>query len=257
MLKTELLKRKRELETHFENIEKWMQTAPVGKIWISSRKRGKEVIYRYFIDKKELFPQKDRIRIKNLMSKDYYVALLSAIKEDITQIENLLKTENQIINTYKNLHKAKKQFVKPLQEPVEDMIHRFLKEDFSPSDYRIKNPKPTLKGEKVRSFTEAKIADALFLAEIPYRYEKPFMLFNEHEVRPDFTIMHPMTGEIFLWEHLGLAEKQSYKSTSVSKIKDYAKSGMLPGKNLILTFEDDEFKTTDLEIQKLIEAFFC
>ncbi len=256
MLKPELLKRKKELETLCTNLEDWLKKAPAGEIWVSSRKSGGKRIYRFFTGRKELFPAKEKPRIKNLLTKEYYRDLLVAAREDIKQLSRLIKTENQIVEAYNKMHIARKLFVKPFQEPVEDIIRKFEKEPFIPSDYQIENPKPTLKGENVRSFAEAKIADALFLAKIPYRYERPFTLFNNHSVRPDFTIIHPMTGELYIWEHFGRIDRQSYKSNTVEKIKNYAKSGMILGKNLIATFEDDELKITDGEIQQLIEVYF-
>ena len=108
----------------------------------------------------------------------------------------------------------------------------------------------------MRSWPESLIADSLFLEKIPYKYEKPFKLKNGHTVYPDFTIIHPLSGELFLWEHFGRWDKPGYRGSTIRKIKDYAESGILIGKNLIASFDDDEYKLSESEIKQLINAYF-
>ena len=76
-----------------------------------------------------------------------------------------------------------------------------------------KNPKypehlihKTVSGIYVRSKSESMIALQLYTEKIPFRYECALQL-GETTLYPDFTILHPKTGEIFYWEHFGMMDE--------------------------------------------------
>ncbi|MBO4410232.1 MAG: hypothetical protein J5775_05715 [Spirochaetales bacterium] len=255
MLKNELLQRKKTLEGYIRTIERWLPSSPDGSLWISTQSYGDKKRIRFFLYRqKELFPAKDMSLIKALAEKDYRMHLLKAIRKELSGIDRMLKVCEIVPSTYGKLHTGRKELVSPFETPVSDRIRRFLEEPEVPSDYEIKYPNNTMKGDIVRSWQEAMIADELYLAKIPYRYEKPFRLFNGHVVRPDFTMMHPATGVILIWEHFGRTDKQTYMSETISKIKNYAKTGMVLGSGLIATFDNDEFKLTREEIRQIIQT---
>ena len=58
---------------------------------------------------------------------------------------------------------------------------------------------PAPKGEMMRSKSEASIAQVLYSHGIPYRYEEIHEIYGT-DMATDFTIMHPKTGAIILWE---------------------------------------------------------
>ncbi len=255
MLKTELVKRKELLEEYAEKIGKWMLKAPEGKLWISSRKGCHQ--WRYLLpDRRELTETKDGPRIKALVKKEYLEKSLVAIKKELKAINSLLDCADVLPNTYSKLHEAKRSFIIPIEIPVDEAVLRFKNEKFLPSSRKIENPKPTDSGGLVRSWPEAYIANALHDAKLVYIYEKPFTLFDGHTIYPDFSIIHPESGELFIWEHFGRMDAAWYSNETVKKIKDYAKSGMSLGKNLIATFDTEEYKLTKEEIKQTIETFF-
>ena len=257
MLKQELLKRKETLKGYIRTIERWLEKTPDKKLVVSTYTRNGKNHYRYYIPgERELSVKTDCSLITVLSKKTYFKRVLSSAKEELAAVEKLLEKTGLIASAFSSVHDARKQFITPLEEPVETVARRFEEESFTLSDYAITNPIDTLRGDKVRSWPESLIADSLFTEKLSYKYEKPFKLKNGHTVYPDFTIMHPLTGELFLWEHFGRWDKQGYRSTSIRKIKDYAESGMLIGKNLIATFDDDEYKLSESEIKKLITAYF-
>ena len=61
-------------------------------------------------------------------------------------------------------------------------------------------------GFKVRSKSEQIIVSLLVKHHIPFKYEQP-VLINGRSYFPDFTIMHPATHKLYLWEHLGMMDK--------------------------------------------------
>ena len=125
---------------------------------------------RFFLSRqKELFPARDMPLIKALAEKDYRRHLLSAIRKELSAIDRMLKVCDMVPSAYEKLHPCRKELVSPFEIPVADRIRRFLEEPGVPSDYEIKYPNNTMKGEIVRSWQEAMIADELYLAKIPYR----------------------------------------------------------------------------------------
>lgn len=112
----------------------------------------------------------------------------------------------------------------------------------------------TLSGHMVRSKSEVMIANSLFQSKIPYRYECMLEL-DAMQFFPDFTILHPGTGELFYWEHLGLMDDHSYCEKAFSKLKTYSLCGIIPSINLILTFETRKHPLDIETIQKKIAEY--
>ena len=98
---------------------------------------------------------------------------------------------------------------------------------------------PTVTGEMVRSKSEAMILMLLEYYGIPYRYECRLDI-GRKAYYPDFTIRHPITGETFYWEHVGMLDKHSYRSDFLNKLHKYINNGLIPDHNLILTYESDD-----------------
>ncbi len=112
------------------------------------------------------------------------------------------------------------------------------------------------KGEMMRSKSEAMIAQVLVSNSIPYRYECE-QAFDNIIIYPDFTIMHPKTGRMYIWEHLGLIEKEKYQNIFAIKLKTYLNMGFIPDDNLIFTFETDNRPIDINYVQHLVNYYFC
>lgn len=137
-----------------------------------------------------------------------------------------------------------------------DKCFAWQNEDYS------RNPKhpetltiPAADGRMVRSKSEAIIISELLKANLPFRYECGIQLRN-FVAYPDFMILHPITGKIYLWEHLGLMDDQAYGANAADKIKAYIEIGYIPMQNLILTSETRNHPLDYRLVQMLIEYFF-
>jgi len=106
----------------------------------------------------------------------------------------------------------------------------------------------TKRGEMVRSKSEQYIANFLYDAGIPYRYEMRLVLGGEIRY-PDFVILLPDGREI-IWEHFGLNDRE-YMANNMEKLELYARNGYHIGKNLIVTFECD--LKTSKRVEEIIE----
>ena len=106
----------------------------------------------------------------------------------------------------------------------------------------------------VRSKSEVLIALQLQMKKIPFRYEC-LLKVGKFDYYPDFTIKHPRTGQIFYWEHFGKMDDENYRKKALFKIHNYTKEGIIPGTNLIMTFETKENPLDMDMIEKMIEYY--
>ena len=74
---------------------------------------------------------------------------------------------------------------------------------------------------------------------ISFRYECELMI-GKTVFYPDFTILNPNNGLLIYWEHLGMMDEPEYSRKALYKLNKYIEYGLIPGKNLILTFESKE-----------------
>lgn len=129
----------------------------------------------------------------------------------------------------------------------------------APYQRNTKNPEhlihKTISGEYVRSKSEVMIATVLYMNKIPFRYECILQLGSNIRF-PDFTIRHPQTGEIFYWEHLGLIDKPEYRQDTWERLDLYISHGIIPTKNLILTYETAEYPLSITQVEKLVTEYF-
>ncbi len=115
----------------------------------------------------------------------------------------------------------------------------------------------TLRGEYVRSKSEALIADRFYSLGIPYIYEQRFIVdeMTEFYLHPDFTVLNKRTRKEYFWEHCGMIDDSKYGNVSVDKLVIYSSKGYLQGKNLIFTYETRE-KPLNLDyVDRLIAEF--
>lgn len=112
----------------------------------------------------------------------------------------------------------------------------------------------TAEGTKVRSKSEVMIANELYYAGIPYRYECQHLI-NGISYYPDFTIRNKRTGQMFIWEHFGLSTNRSYMAETVNKLANYADAGLVHGKNFIMTYESDKMPLSITTIRLMIETY--
>ncbi|MBK7078217.1 MAG: AAA family ATPase [Myxococcales bacterium] len=99
----------------------------------------------------------------------------------------------------------------------------------------------TARGERVRSKSELILADKLHAFRIDYAYERRFNGQDGSYRLPDFTVEDPASGELVIWEHLGMLAVPAYAESWKRKQAWYAEQGVLPGggpKGTLVTSED-------------------
>ena len=140
--------------------------------------------------------------------------------------------------------------------PSDDYVKAWMLEDYDRNPSRPEALlQKTLSGIRVRSKSEAIIADQLLLAHIPFRYEAG-MTVGGRVVYPDFTILHPKTHERIIWEHFGLMSTASYRYNAFKKLAAYSDAGLELDKDLIATFEWDDSPLDPSYVSDLIRHYF-
>ena len=97
----------------------------------------------------------------------------------------------------------------------------------------------TKRGEKVRSKSEAMIADTYFDMGIPYKYDYPVEVGNGKKKYVDFAVLDVRNKRVIYHEHLGRMDDPAYVCKNMTKLNEYRRIGIFTGKNLILTTEID------------------
>lgn len=131
------------------------------------------------------------------------------------------------------------------------MSTKYEKNPFYPEQLMHK----TSSGDFVRSKSEALIDTLLYMNKIPFRYECALHL-GEVTIYPDFTILHPITGKIYYWEHFGLMDDSAYSQKAFSKLQLYTSHGIIPSHQLIITFETKEQPLNSDYVNQLIQLHF-
>ena len=171
--------------------------------------------------------------------------------------EYLIKETKLLEKNIKALRDVMKSLVEPSPENVLRSISRHLqgipeeyffpeenKDSWASQPYEMSNYKPeekkhtTSRGLKVRSKSEVLIAEMLYVFNIQFRYEQVIRI-NGIVLVPDFTIKLP-DGRIFYWEHCGLMSSKEYREHQKWKMEIYEKGDIVPWKNLIVTYDDEE-----------------
>jgi hypothetical protein len=206
-------------------------------------------------------------------AKEALIAPLAQKRLDISLRNVLLQEKATLERAQKSLESQKS--VDDVYNAFPEQLKKYvLQEDFTKASYIQQWSQPemsfnrrrvietniyTLKGEKVRSKSEALIADRLFTANIPYHYEQEYYVPNGRdgyrELLPDFTVLNKRTCETWFWEHFGKMDDDKYKEDVESKLEGYSNDGIFPGEHLILTFETRGNSLNTRYIELLINKY--
>lgn len=113
----------------------------------------------------------------------------------------------------------------------------------------------TFSGNFVRSKSEVLIDAVLSMNQIPFRYECKLQL-DDFVFYPDFTIMHPITNEIYYWEHFGMIDNPDYLHKSQTKLGIYINHKIYPSINLITTYETKSHPLNPEYVNTLVHHYF-
>ena len=140
-------------------------------------------------------------------------------------------------------------------EQFQPVIDSWLSEEYNHNEaypQALKHPCPS--GNVVRSKSEAMIDLLLNQYGIPYRYECELKLDNI-SFYPDFTLFNPVSGQLVYWEHFGMMDDPQYSLNASRKISRYIAGNIIPGINLIMTFETSSNPLSGVITESKIEEY--
>ena len=157
---------------------------------------------------------------------------------------------------YACLSPAIAKFVQPIVLPENEYVRRWESEEYRKKPFAEGTAEIfSERGERVRSKSEKIIADTLARMGIPYKYEKPFMLSTGNIIHPDFCLLNVSQRKEYLFEHFGRMDDPDYLERALSRINDYEREGIFPGKQLLVTYET-RLKPLDTKLlKKLLTEF--
>ena len=234
---------------------------PEGRLRVSSN--GNRTRY-YLVTEEhdtqgEYITKENRTLAKQLAQRDYNRQFLRTSHEELKRIEQLVKflSIRNAESVYEILSPGRRNLVTPYIIPDDIYVKEWQSQDYISNQYMTeKLIYDTRNGEKVRSKSEAIIADILYELGIPYHYEKPLYLSKRVVRYPDFTILDISTREEVYLEHFGLLDNEEYLGASLNKFDEYRKYGVYPGKNLIFTYETQDNPLDIKGIRKMLKELF-
>lgn len=255
----QLRKESQQLEREIKLIKAKIKKLPKGKLVFSHT--GKYCKWYQSDGKNKIYiPKKSKQLAEELALKKYLFIQLEDISSRKEIIDNCLQYQNTEKKTADQLLEESSDYQKLLSPYFESKKSEL--EEWKQASYKRnkKNPEnlvhKSISGNILRSKSEALIDVMLYTSHIPYRYEEVIQLGNK-VVAPDFTIKHPKTGEIYYWEHFGMMDDPVYVKKACDKIQCYSLNGIVPSKQLILTYETKAYPLNPQEVKKIIEDYFA
>lgn len=206
--------------------------------------RGKESYKRflYSSDGRKYLKKADEKNLQQYAKNTFYKLKLADLESEKERLKSFMEREKLYAASaecYANSNSDIKSLLKECLDSWDEDVIAWANAPYKKStEYPEHLQYETKKGDIVRSRAEMTIADILFNANIPYRYE-PEIYIGGERIYPDFLIMNPITKEIYILEYLGLLKKDSYEIRNRDKLIKYIKNGYIPSQNLILISESD------------------
>lgn len=235
-------------------LEKAVSNLPEGSIIVTG-KRECVYFYQHLDGRRNYLDRSNEGLKKALVQKEYYTRLLDELKRIeavLLKAVNALEKLGKGPSAMEKMTPAKRALVSPFKM-ADGRDAKWSKTNSSYVD-KSTHPYETAKGDWVRSKAEVIIADMLFVLGVPYIYECRVRI-NGKLYEPDFYILNCLTGQIIIWEHLGMMDDSAYIYRNAEKIMDYLSAGLIFGKNLIFSMESETCKLRTEVIRKMIDDY--
>ena len=204
--------------------------------------------------------KEDRKLAEKLAFKKFLELQLKNLNQELTVIKQYLRSHDSEANLKEEefLQSKKYKELLFLTNPTENQdIYKWMYEPYVQNEFhREQLIHKTYAGNYVRSKSEAMIETFLYKYQIPFRYECLLDL-GDAFYYPDFTLLHPKTLEIKYWENFGMMDDPKYSRNTFTKLDNYISHGIIPGNQLITTFETRIQPLTTDKVVEIIENFLA
>ena len=256
-IKETMISRRMEISIKLEQLEKEYDSLSYLKGRLELYKNGNSFKCFQVIDhKRKYIPKEEKDFIKALAKKKYYEKQIYTLKSELKAIDAYLKRlPKDTFDEYLKNSREYKMILFPEYKTIDDDLTQWASEEYEKNTnyedgLRIK----TLKGDLVRSKSEAMIADELYRNGVPYRYECATVI-GENKIYPDFITRNKRTGQIFIWEHYGLMDDDKYIQSYIYKAAKYVEAGFVETVNMLATYETSYCPLDSLKVRDIISAY--
>lgn len=255
--------RRKYLDHLLRQIDNEMKGLPEGRLRITHKQTGNHAVQYYHCRNKAerngvYLAQSELNTAYALAKKGYLLKLRSKVEKQLDFLTKALPdlTDTPLQQAFTKLSLERKQLISPLVLDDETFIKQWQSVKYEGLPFEPGIPiHMTERGERVRSKSEKILADKFFAMDIPYHYEMPLHIPRHDDRYPDFTLLNRRTRETVYWEHFGKMDDEKYVNRNLKKINIYTKAGIIPGKNLIMTFETAQQALDMKAVEKLIMAY--
>ena len=247
------------LKTQRTEIKHALKKMPRGSLECRAH-AGKYVEWYHIHNNSEKYIRRRDVAYAEALAQKKYLKLkMNEIEQEIAAIELYMRKHDAIEAASEKYLKndAYRVLVEPMLNKSSAAAHAWANEPYERNPYTsLPLVYVSAAGTFHASKAEADIASALYRHGIAFRVEAPFRLYNGRIVYPDFQIIHPVTGEIYIWEHMGMLSDMKYRDRALYKIHDYGMSGYLLNEKLIITTESSAHFFSIQEVEEIIQKTF-
>ena len=253
----DMFKRKNELLVKIEDINHKVAASPAYRLIC----RNREKTYRYAYiseNQKEIYlSEKDPLALE-LAKRDYYTQYLKDLQLELKSVEGYLKWHNDDTNVgkYMEKHPGIRKLLQPALIDNENKYREWADAPYERNpNYRERLNYITNGDFYVRSKAEQMIAN-MYLAEgIPFRYEDPVQLPSGTVIYPDFHLFSLRDYKEWYHEHNGQMTRDNYYNKYEYSLRQLRTVGIIPGVNLLQTFESELNPLDPREIRDIINRY--
>ena len=252
------------IENTLKKIDTFLCDVPEGCLkW--QTKGGKTYYYHQFWEggkwKRKYIKKSELLLAKSLAQKQYYGTIRPVLEKNLNELNRVLKkcSPREMEEIYDNLSVERKNLVVPIQISVEEKIKQWQSEVYEKNMlYSEKLRYETEQGDMVRSKSEVIIANILYQnrKSLLYKYERPLEIIENGRTKtiyPDFTIINGGTGRMMYWEHAGRMDDPYYANDFVRKMNMYITNNLLPGRDVIITYESQNNPLDIKVVKRLVQ----
>ncbi|PWJ61042.1 MULTISPECIES: hypothetical protein [unclassified Fibrobacter] len=237
-----------------------LKKAPEGYLRVMQQGKNKIPRFYHVLEKYSngvYLNKKHLADVKKLAQKEYDETLLTSLRTIQKLMHPLVKAvEKTHLDEISNkIPSLRKRMITPFRPDKKTFTEDWLSKDYTRKTFLDGDFEYFANcGLRVRSKSEAFIADTLDQLKIPFRYECPHTI-NGITIYPDFTCLNIRTGEEIVWEHFGMLDRDSYAEKTVRKMYYYLNDGYVLGRNLIISLETGKQPLSPIQAKQIAKEY--